>query len=94
MHYSDPQSDKVLTVFGEKSPGLFYNYSDRLIGKEWDDAQDSADENGFTRGTAAWFEWALKHFHGAKKLDLRHMLLGVNRSNGYHYHVYGYTYET
>lgn len=93
MHYSEPEAllREPVTVFGRPKKGLFYNYSDRLFSNEWTAGCKLADES-CARNTARWFEVALKRFHNAKELDLQHVLLGVNRSNGYHYLVFGYTY--
>lgn len=93
MHYTDPQWDQEITVFGAESKGLFYNYNDRLFSDEWTKGCKSADKLGLKRDTAAWFEHALTVFHNAKSLDLRHIILGVNRSSGYHYLVFGYKYK-
>jgi hypothetical protein len=95
MHYSDPDaSGEPITVFGQARKGLFYNYSDRLYGKEWNEGWAKAKEAGLKPNTARFVEAVLNHFHGSTDVDLQHILLGVNRSTGYHYLVYGYTYTS
>jgi len=95
MHYSDPDADgEPITVFGAPKKGLFYNYSDRLFGKEWNEGWDMAVKAGIKPKTARFFEAVLNHFHGSTDVNLQHVLLGVNRSNGYHYLVFGYTYTS
>jgi hypothetical protein len=34
----------------------------------------------------------LNHFHDTDKVDLQHVMLGLNRSNGHSYLIFGYTY--
>lgn len=93
MHYTDPDVGKQTTVFGQAKPGLFYNYSDRLFGDKWTEGVKIAVKKGKKYKTAEFFEEVLKHFHDATFLDLQHIVLDVNRSNGYHYLVFGYNYE-
>ena len=88
QHYSDHRADKEETVFGAPEPNLFYNYDDRLYSDEWQDGLKLAAEQA-TKSTARFYEIALTRFHG-KPVDLRHIILGVNRSNGYSYLVFGY----
>jgi hypothetical protein len=93
MHYTDPQArGEAITVFGEAKKGLFYNYNDRLFGDKWDAGRKIAEKNE-TRNTAKYFEVMLNHFHDTNTVDLQHVLLGVNHSNGYPYLVFGYTYK-
>lgn len=91
LHYSDPDANKELTVFGRQRPGLFYNYDDRLIGDEWTEGCRLAAEQAKPQ-TAKFYEIALNHFHQTTNVDIEHIILGCNRSNGYSYLVFGYTY--
>ncbi len=93
MHYTDPNSRKTLTVFGDKRPGLFYNYDDRLFGEKWNAGLELAAKTA-TPSTARFYEIALNHFHDVTDVDLQHVLLGCNMSNGYSYLVFGYTHTT
>ena len=94
MHYSDPEArGDPVTVFGAAKKGLFYNYDDRLYGDKWREGCKLASERA-KPDTAEWFEHALNHFHESEDVNLQHVLLGVNRSNGYHYLVFGYTYTS
>lgn len=92
LHYSDPQSRTLFTVFGEPSKELFYNYEDRLFGERWNNGLDLAKEHGLEPGTPAYYEFALNHFHETEDVNLQHILLGCNSSSGYSYLVFGYTY--
>jgi hypothetical protein len=95
MHYSDPEArGEPITVFGAAKKGLFYNYDDRLIGKEWDGGWKIAQASKAKPDTARFFEIVLNHFHSTTDVDLQHVLLGVNRSNGFHYLVFGYNYTS
>jgi hypothetical protein len=96
MHYSDPEAQErePITVFGAAKKGLFYNYSDRLLGKEWNEGWDLAKKAGLKLKTARFFEAVLNHFHGTTDVNLQHILLGVNLSSGYDYLVFGYTYTS
>lgn len=100
LHYSDPRARDQLTVFGKKRDGLHYNYDDRLCqwdGKKWAQGmQLAAKELGIessSERTARYFEIALNHFHDTDTVDLQHIILGCNVSNGYPYLVFGYTYQ-
>lgn len=94
MHYTDPDADKPdITVFGQKKKGLFYNYDDRLYGEKWNEGcKIAAATEGVVGESARFYEIVLNHYHGVDDVDLQHVLLGVNRSNGYSYLVFGYTY--
>jgi hypothetical protein len=95
MHYSDPEArGDAITVFGAPKEGLFYNYDDRLIGKEWQEGFELAKKAKLTPKTARFYEAVLNHFHGSTDVNLQHVLLGVNRSNGFSYLVFGYTYTS
>lgn len=91
LHYSDRDANNQLTVFGEAREGLFYNYDDRLFGEEkWREGLKLAAEQA-KKESARYFEIALSHFHG-KPVNLEHVVLGCNRSSGFSYLVFGYTY--
>lgn len=90
LHYSDSDANKTLTVFGSKKRDLFYNYDDRLIGEKWIEGLKLAEKQA-EKDTARYYEIALSHFHDAE-VDLQHIILGCNRSSGYSYLVFGYTY--
>lgn len=91
MHYTDRMAGEEITVFGRHKRGLFYNYDDRLFGDRWIDGLKLAKETA-TPKTAEFYEIALNHFHGVADVDLQHVVLGCNRSNGFSYLVFGYTY--
>jgi len=91
LHYTDADADKELTVFGEARKGLFYNYDDRLFGDKWSEGCDKAGKEAPLQ-TARFYEIALNHFHDATDVNIEHIVLGCNRSNGYSYLVFGYTY--
>lgn len=93
LHYSEANTDER-TVFGRARDKLFYNYSDRLYQfdhDKWREGQELAKSQGLSHETARYYEVALSHFHDAK-CNLEHIILGCNRSNGFHYLVFGYTY--
>ncbi len=90
LHYSEPDT-RERTVFGSPKPGLFYNYSDRLYGDEWTKGIELAALKA-KPDTAAFFEIALNHFHNTNTVNLQHVILGLNRSSGYSYLIFGYTY--
>lgn len=92
MHYTDVQAGKdAITVFGEKKHGLFYNYDDRLFGTAWNAGLELAATQA-TPKTARYYEIALNHFHQVDDVNLQHVMLGCNRSSGYSYLIFGYTY--
>ncbi len=93
LSYSDPTAREERTVFGAAKPGLFYNYDDRLFSEEWFRGLEIASEQA-DRDTARYFEIALNHFHGTDTVDLQHVVLGCNMSNGNSYLIFGYTYST
>jgi len=94
LHYSDPTARQERTVFGTPKKKLFYNYSDRLYGKEWEEGWKLALKSGAKPKTAQFYELVLKHFHDSDDLDLQHVILGCNMSNGYSYLIFGYTYTS
>lgn len=93
LHYSDPTANQERTVFGTPKKGLFYNYADRLCGTKWNEGWIKAKEQA-TPNTAKFFEIVLNHFHDSENVDLQHVILGCNRSSGYSYLVFGYTYTS
>lgn len=95
MHYTDPDANREVTVFGRKRANLHYNYSDRL--EQWDYAKwragiEIAKSQGIDEHTARYYEIALSHFRDSP-CNLQHIVLGCNRSSGFHYLIFGYTYE-
>ncbi len=94
LHYSDPTARTERCVFGKPTKGLFYNYSDRLCGDLWRLGWDEAKAKGLTPGTALFFEYVLNRFHDSDNVNLQHVILGCNMSNGYEYLVFGYTYTS
>ena len=96
-HYSDPlyQGGQEHTLFGSTAKGLEYVYSDRLW--QWDyakseEASRAAKESGAPVGSAEFYERYLSHYFGQQVL-LRHVIGGVNVSNGYEYFIFGYQKE-
>lgn len=99
-HYSNPIFNESRTVFVEKEwerkietgeSGLHYDYSDRLLsfyGEECDKGWDLAQKSGHPEGSANYIQVYLRHVY-KKEVTLRHVLVGVNVSNGYPYRVYG-----
>ena len=70
-----------------------YAYSDRIL--QWwpereEGARKAAEESGLQQGSAARLEVYLRHMFDDPKLELLHILTGVNLSDGYPYRVYGY----
>lgn len=93
MHYSDHDAHKEVTVFGSRNDWLRYNYSDRLSQwdcDKWRAGLDIAKSQGLSPQTARYYEVALSHFHDSP-CDLQHIILGCNRSNGFHYLIFGFT---
>jgi hypothetical protein len=93
MHYSDPDANREVTVFGEPLPGLFYNYSDRLYCTKWVKGCELAEKQA-EPGTARYYEIALNYFHDSSDVDLQHVTLGCNRMSGFSYLIFGYTYTS
>ena len=92
LHYTDDTFPIERTVFGREKDGLFYNYSDRLGGDGWNKGVKLAQEKQLEPHSAAFYEECLKAFHEADSLDLQHVILGGNNSNGYSYLIFGYRY--
>jgi hypothetical protein len=73
-------------------PGLTYDYDDRLSQWDWDKnkyARKKATDDGFVPTTAKWYKAFLENYYD-KKIDLIHIIAGINFSNGYPYVVFGY----
>lgn len=103
-HYTNPAFDEATTVFldaesrttptgygTDEVEGAEYWYGDR-IPADWDKlheaAERAAQELG-TKSTARYFELQLQQATDEPDLQLVHLLTGVNRGNGFPYHVYG-----
>jgi len=94
-HYTDKRFEKEQTVFGKAEKGLHYDYSDRLW--QWDHAKakqasETANASHAVNRSARWYEEYLSAYFG-KKTIIKHIVAGVNRSNGYPYCVFGYIFD-
>lgn len=98
-HYSDPRFSRgqVHTIYGSEAqsphghPDLHYDYSDRLWQWDYQKAEEAsfvATESGAARSSPRWLTVFLTYYYG-RLVKLEHVLVGVNVSNGYAYHVYG-----
>lgn len=88
--YTEPRSRDNRTIFGAEEDGLGYDYDDRF--EQWDykksqEAKAHADGVAI-RKTAAWFQAYLSFFYGYP-VEVRHILAGCNRGNGWPYLVFG-----
>lgn len=93
-HYTDSRFDTEQTVFGERTDGLHYDYSDRIVQWDYDKAKEAtnaANASGKTKQSASYYDVYLTHYFG-KPTRVEHILAGVNRSNGYPYAVFGYRF--
>lgn len=91
ISYRQPvEVQRGVTVFGQQSDDFFYNYSDRLECERWNTARDQAAGQIGNRECAAFFELALKLYHDAEVVDLRHIVAGCNLSNGFPWLCFGY----
>ena len=91
-HYSDSRFKDEQTVFGKPDKILSYEYSDRLIERDYDkskQASTSAHNSGAEYKTAQWYENYLSAYFG-KPVEIRHIAAGVNRSDGWDYRVFGF----
>ena len=91
-HYTDSRFRTEQTIFGQEEKGLQYEYSDRIADQDREAKKNSevfADSKA-VKCTAAWYE-AYLSAHFDKPADIRHIIAGVNRSNGYPYRIYGFT---
>ena len=91
-HYTDSRFRDEQTIFGAPADDLSYDYSDRL--HQWYGhekmaaAQAAAEASGHAKHSAAWLSVWASHAHGYEVL-VKHVVAGVNRSNGYPYFVLG-----
>lgn len=94
-HYLDERyTNGDVTVYGSARDDLFYNYDDRLMSHGNHSAATAvANASSAAKNTPAWWIVYLKAIHGATRLDLRHIMTGVNKGNGFQYLVLGYTYD-
>ncbi len=91
-HYTDNRFRKEQTVFGKECEGIGYDYSDRLW--QWDykkaeEAVEKANKSGAISKSCRWYEAYLSAYFG-KPIEIKHIIAGVNRSNGYPYCIFGY----
>lgn len=91
-HYTDSRFKEEQTIFGEKCEGIGYDYSDRLW--QWDynkakQASIQANASEATPKSCRWYEAYLSAYFD-KPIEIKHIVAGVNRSNGYPYCVFGY----
>lgn len=89
--YTDPRSRDNRTIFGAEEDGLHYDCDDRLVELDYKKSQEAkAHADGVAiRKTAAWFQTYLSFFYGYQ-VEVRHILAGCNRSNGWPYLVFGW----
>lgn len=103
-HYTNTVFNEPQTVFLAKGyklskdryatvKGAEYNYSDRLY--QWDykaseKATEGAKEAVKDTNSALYFETYLRLYFDKPKLELIHIMAGVNVGNGYPYRIYGY----
>jgi hypothetical protein len=90
-HYSDNRFDKEQTIFGKEEKGLGYDYSDRIWQWNYDKAEQATEHAStkYTPHTANWYQEYLSFFFD-KKITLKHVVAGVNKSSGYPYLIFGY----
>lgn len=88
----DPWGAGDRTVFGQDEPGLLYDYTNVLeqydIERHWG-ASFVADTEERVRHTARWYQSYLSAYRG-RQVEVRHVLIGVNRASGKLYRVIGY----
>lgn len=92
-HYSNSRfaGKGEVEVWGKKTQGIGYDYSDRFWQWDYKKAEAAAihaSENA-PKNTAQWVECFISHFYD-KNLEVFHICAGVNQSNGYPYWVAGY----
>lgn len=94
-NWNSPAAARERTIFGEEEKDLFYNYSDRLWESDWNKTTFAYSEakRFAPEKTAKYFEAMLSLFHDGVKIELRHIIAGCNRSNGYSYLIFGYKYQ-
>lgn len=91
LHYSEVPfgSCGERTIFGKENDQLQYEYSDRLIGWDSEKHKYAVKNNTEKKHTSKWYQKYLELYYGCK-IDLQHIKIGVNISNGYQYQVYGF----
>ncbi len=94
-YYTDSRFREPQTIFGEREDGLSYEYDDRI--QQWDyqkhkDSWEVAKQDNAVR-TANFYSAYLSAYHD-RKIEVVHILAGVNLSNGYPYLVFGYKEAT
>lgn len=89
-HYTNPRFQEERTVYGAAEHGLFYNYSDRLEDNrdKHNQAKEAANKSGATLKSARWYQAYLSVYYGYE-VDLKHIVVGINKSNGWYYQVFG-----
>jgi hypothetical protein len=73
-----------------------YDYSDRLWQWDFDKSKaaiQAANESDAISKTARWYEVYLSSYFG-QPVEIKHIIAGVNHSNGCPYRVYGYEFTT
>ncbi len=90
-HYTDKRFDQPQTIFGQECEGLAYDYSDRLWQWDYDksEAAAKAANESATPKTCRWYEAYLSAYF-SRPIEIKHIIAGVNRSNGFPYNVFGY----
>ncbi len=94
LSYNDPDTSER-TVFGvpADSPyghkNLLYVYDDRLDCTKWRSSLEAANCVYSEPNTARFYEIGLSLYYG-KPVNLQHIILGVNRSNGFSYLIFGF----
>lgn len=93
MHYTAPSEDQSgITVFGSSKPGLSYQYDHRLTNYgDWQVCQMLAARDVPGRNTAEYYEKALGYLFPDANFDIQHIVLGCDRSNGFHWLCFGFT---
>lgn len=91
-HYSDEDfQNKEQTIFGKEEENLHYVYSDRLW--QWDHKKSELATKIANKKerlhTCAYYEIYLSEYYN-KPIEIKHIIAGVNRSNGYPYLAFGY----
>jgi len=89
--YMEPRSKDNRTIFGKTDSSLSYNYDDRILEWDYNKARESYDKAASVARpkTARFYQEMLKNFHD-KEVQLKHIMAGCNRSNGFPYLVFGY----
>lgn len=90
-HYTDKRFKHEQTIFGAAEDDLHYDYSDRIRDWHYDKTKESAKKASAleTPQTCAWYEVYLSACFD-KEVEIKHIVAGVNRGNGYPYLVFGY----